>query len=145
MLNIFWDCSDNLGCVLLNNNLKNWIQMFSLYKVPAISQKSPVSGRRSSSPSSSGLDCIYQQKDVTSHSRERVNMTPHGNCYMLRLNIRVIGVTLLNAAVSGYVTTQQVRQALTQVLGRRGGGCFHQDRSKGVTIFGMHYVSLRHE
>lgn len=49
-------------------------------------------------------------------------MRAHGYCYMLRLNIRVISVTLLNAAVSGYVTTQQVRQALTQVLGRDGGG-----------------------
>lgn len=48
-------------------------------------------------------------------------MRAHGYCYMLRLNIRVISVTLLNAAVSGYVTTQQVRQALTQVLGRDGG------------------------
>lgn len=49
-------------------------------------------------------------------------MRAHGYCYMLRLNIRVISVTLLNAAVSGYVTTQQVRQALTQVLGRGGAG-----------------------
>lgn len=34
-----------------------------------------------------------QEQDVTSHSRERVNMTPHGYCYMLRLNIQVISVT----------------------------------------------------
>lgn len=71
-------------------------------------------------------------------------MTAHGYYYMLRLHIQVISVTLLNAAVSGYVTTQQVRQALTQVLGGGGGGSV-VFTSKGVTIFGMHYVSLRHE